>query len=94
MRWESFSQIQQYTRQIISAPAFGRWHPRRHLTQSSRWPVPDFLYKRNARKQVDSFTSRGVEEDRGNYNIWHAPARTDAGAFVFLSSRVVLYKFR
>jgi hypothetical protein len=42
-----------------------------YKTQSSRWPPPDFLYKRAARQQVKEFTRRGVEEGMGNYNIWY-----------------------
>ena len=40
-------------------------------SQSTLWPPPPFLFKRDARKQVEEFTKRGVIEDMGEYNIWY-----------------------
>jgi hypothetical protein len=48
-------------------------------TQSSRWPPPPFLAKRTARRQVQEFTKRGVEEATGNYNIWYGKYESAEG---------------
>jgi hypothetical protein len=51
-----------------------------YLSQSTRWPPPEFLHKRQARKQVKEFTKRGVEEMMGNYNIWYGKYESQEGS--------------